>query len=232
MDRFAVILAHNRPDELAQTVKAIGPQVDMVIVIDNASDPPIREVDLIVPGVIHSWTTALLPIPDQPPNLSALWNEGIEAALRVYEAGARFHPARIAVLCDDAPPPEGWFDAVCRAMDESGAVVGCSAPPGFGFSEPWRLKRQHDQDLMGRMPGWAWILDPASPVRADERFHWWFGDTAIDWDARLAGGMVMIGDHQVPNIHPNDFTASKPELAARVALDAQNFVDKYGSRPW
>jgi hypothetical protein len=230
MRHFAVILTHNRPELLAQTWLAIGPQVDMVIVLDNASSPPVdfRE--------FHSqfWKTAVLNVPDQPPNLSKLWNLGIDCARVVW--GARDditdEPLYVAVLCDDAPPPPGWFAAVTQAMAETGAVVGASAPEPFGWTGPPKVKTERDSDLAHRMPGWAWILDPISPVRADERFEWWFGDTDLDLSARAAGGMVLIGTHPVPNIHPNDFS-QRPQQAAQIAVDSQRFVEKYdGWRPW
>lgn len=228
MNRFGVILAHNRPELLCQTWCAIGPQVDMVIVIDNASTPPVDE------RVLHGedWATAVMRVPDQPPNLSRLWNIGIARAIDVHEARAGDEKERpfVAVLCDDAPPPPGWFDAVTQAMVETGAVVGASAPEGFTFpGQPPRVKRERDRDLAGRMPGWAWILDPVSPVRPDENFAYWFGDTQLDWDARAAGGMVLIGDHPVPNRISDGWTG---HMAAQVALDAQYFVDKHGWRPW
>ena len=232
MNRFAVILTHNRPELLDQCVAAIGPQVDMVIVVDNASDPPVKLEDVTCDGIdaghpdgdVH-WRTTLITVPDQPPNLSKLWRTGIDAAI---ELGA----AHIAVLCDDAIAPPGWFDAVAAAMIETGSVVGCSDP--FGHLPPGqtRVKREPDSAIMERMPGWAWVLDPVSPVRPDGALHWWFGDTDIDWQARKAGGMVMVGGFPVPNLRPNDFTNSVPGLATRAGLDGEAFVIKHGWRPW
>lgn len=230
MNRFAVILAHNRPELLCETWCAIGPQVDLVIVIDNASAPPVDADALTAPG----WATVVIRVPDQPPNLSRLWNIGIDRAVDAYEGQAGEDKGRpfVAVLCDDAPPPPGWFAAVTAAMAETGAVVGASAPLGFTFpGQPHRVKRERDSDLAGRMPGWAWILDPVSPVRPDERFEWWWGDSSVDWEAREAGGMVLIGTHAVPNLRPNEFSV-RPEQAAQIAVDSQRFVDKYGWRPW
>jgi hypothetical protein len=228
MRRFAVILAHNRPELLCETWCAIGPQVDMVLVIDNASTPPVDADPLHADG----WATAVLRIPDQPPNIARMWNVGIARVIDVHEAQAGDAKGRpfIAVLCDDAPPPPGWFDAVTQAMVETGAVVGASAPAMFSFAGAPRMKRERDSDLAGRMPGWAWILDPVSPVRPDERFEYWWGDTDLDVQARGAGGMVLIGSHPVPNLVPDGWTG---HMAAQVAVDSQRFVDKYdGWRPW
>lgn len=236
MNRFAVVLTHNRPVLLAQCVAAIGAQVDMVIVVDNASDPPVKGDQIRVwvdpASWLDSWCTVVMQVPDQPPNLSKLWNLGIRAALNTYDAGPQNgHRAHIAVLCDDAVAPPGWFAAVTQAMDQTGAAVGASSPWGRPPGE-LIVKREPDHDLMGRMPGYAWILDPTSPVRPDETFAWWWGDTDVDWQARAAGGMVMIGGHAVVNAQPDYWVMQKPELAAQVALDSQAFVDKHGGRPW
>lgn len=228
MNRFAVILTHNRPELLRETWCAIGPQVDMVTIIDNASEPPVRFQDFHAP----EWATAVVRVPDQPPNLSRMWNLGIRMALSLWESNASRLQPYVAVLCDDAPPPPGWFAAVTAAMTETGSVVGASAPAMFSFGAgPPRVKRTPDSSLAERMPGWAWIVDPISPVRADEQLEWWWGDTDLDWQARAAGGMVLIGTHPVPNERPNEFSG-RPEQAMQIAGDSQRFVDKHGYRPW
>lgn len=225
MNRFAVVITHNRPELLRQTWEAIGPQVEMVVILDNASDPPVDHRFLHAQG----WRTAVVKVPDQPPNLSKLWRLGITLVTGLLIGQDNSYDAHIAMLCDDAPPPPGWFGAVCDAMRETGAPVGCSSPWGWGSG--LRVKTAPDNDLAGRMPGWAWIIDPVSPVRPDERFEWWWGDTDIDWQARSAGGMVMIGSHPVPNVRPNDFTA-RSDLYAQSGVDRGRFAEKYGSCPW
>ncbi len=210
----AVVLTHNRPELLRECVAAITSQVDVVIVIDNASDPPAR-----VDGV------TLIAVPDQPPNLSRLWNLGIDTALK---DDVRY----VAFLCDDALVPRGWFGAVISAMRRTGAVVGCSNPRPT--QHPPRLKTEHDSDLDGRMPGWAFVLDLTSSIRADERLHWWWCDTAIDWMARHRGGMVMISGYLVPNRRPDEFLSTVPGLHDRAGRDGLLFAELYngGKCPW
>jgi glycosyltransferase involved in cell wall biosynthesis len=216
VDRFSVILTHNRQELLTQVVAAIRPQVDQVIVIDNASDPAAR----VEEGV---W---LLQIPDQPPNLARFWNVGIAQATH---SGARY----VAVLCDDAIVPEGWFAAVTAAMVEHGAAIGCSDPFGYMPAGQTRVKTQPDGAIMERMPGWAWILDATSAVRPDEAFEVWWGDSDVDMQARKAGGMVMVGGHPVPNAMPSGFMLTHPELIRQAGVDGETFAAKYGGwRPW
>jgi hypothetical protein len=223
MERLALILTHNRPDQLRQTWEAIGPQVELVLILDNASDSPVTAAGFRG----ETCFTVIVPIPDQPPNISRMWNQGIEKLTKLADPGAH-----IAVLCDDAPPPAGWFDAVTAAMAETGAAVGCSAPQGFEFSGAPRVKTAPDSDLAGRMPGWAWILNPHSSVRADESMLLWWADTSVDWEARAAGGMVMIGSHPVPNLLPNGFMATRPDLVHQTGQDGLAFQARWGPLPW
>lgn len=225
MNRFAVVLTHNRPELLRDCVAAIGPQVDVTIVIDNASNPAVDHTTL---PSSYDHPVIVIAVPDQPPNLARLWNIGIDAAANCrYGAEDPWH---IAFLCDDATVPDGWFDAVTYAMTTTGAAAGCSNP--WGNSHPPQLKTDPDGDIMGRMPGWAWVLNPESGVRADESMRWWWLDTDIDWQAREHGGMVMIGGFPVANRLPNDFTVHVPGLGEQASRDGETFTAKWGRRPW
>lgn len=224
--RFAIILTHNRPQLLKECVAAVGPQCDVVIVIDNASQPAVT-VEMVDAGFGASYRTLLVTIPDQPPNLAALWNRGFDL---IAGMDHDTDPYWIAVLCDDALVPDGWYTAVVDAMTATGAAAGCSNP--FGHEHEPRLKTAPDSDIMGRMPGWAFILDGTKQLRADETMRWWFLDTSIDFTARQAGGMVMVGGYPVPNRLPNDYTNSKPELGEQAGRDGERFQEVWGFRPW
>lgn len=237
MNRYAIVLTHNRPDLLRDCVLAIGPQVDTVVVIDNASQPAIT-VELIAPGFSDDYRTVLVTVPDQPPNLAKLWNIGFDLIADGMTRGDYLRwrgqddwgPWWTAVLCDDAIVPEGWFAAVVDAMQATGAAAGCSNP--FGTEQEPRLKTTPESDLMGRMPGWAYILDGSKGLRADESMHFWWCDTDMDWQARRAGGMVMIGGYPVPNVRPNDFLTTVPGLSDQAGRDGEAFAAKHGYRPW
>lgn len=222
MIKCAVIITHNRPDLLKQTVNAIAPQVEEVIILDNASETPVNLQWFEDCGSRAGISVTF--ISTQPPNLAELWAEGIR---QVKAMGDGY----IAFLCDDSPPPPGWYDAVLWGMQETGAAIGCSSPWG-GPTSYLAVKTQPDRDIGGRMPGWAFVLDSRSSVRPDTSMHWWWFDTDLDFQARLAGGMVMIGGYPVENIHPNEYTYSRPWASERIHFDTIAFEAKWGPRPW
>ncbi len=223
--KVAVILTHNRPELLENCFNSIAPQVDRVIILDNASDPPVTLHHLTLKP--QSYVVTLLNIATQPPNISKMWNTAIDLASKMHlsEPDSPFH---IAFLCDDTVAPPGWFAAVTEAMTTHGAAAGCSSPWGDGEV----LKTAPDADITYRMTGWAFILDGSKGLRAEERLPWWWGDTDMDWKARKAGGMVMISGYPVHNIHPNQYTASRPELSEQAGQDGLTFQEIWGWRPW
>lgn len=216
MKKTAVILTHNRPEALKECIAAIRPQVDWLMVLDNASDPPVQKTDEF--DHLHISLR-------QPPSLGDEWNLAFEFMDAWFPDGCD-----IAVLCDDAIVPPMWFDAVTHEMRNTGAVLGCSNP--WGTPHPPHLKLSPDNNIAGRMPGWAWIIDSRPKLRANNKMKWWWVDTDLDFRARLSGGMVMIGGFAVPNTHPGEFTNTRPELGEQVGRDAEEFVKIWGSKPW
>jgi len=208
--RVAVIPTRNRTDVLSQCVMAISGQVDCVIVIDNGDVDPVIDHE-----------TAVIRDPQQPPNLSRLWNLGLTAATIMGEP-----KWDVAILNDDAIVPEGWFDAVATKMREMQAAAACSG----GYTMPVLHTRPGPVGLATRMQGYAFVLRGELDLRANEDLHWYFTDDYLDWESRKLGGMVMVPGFHVQHLYPNG--QMTPELNEQCARDAQTFVDIYGMRPW
>jgi glycosyltransferase involved in cell wall biosynthesis len=225
--RIAVISAHNRQELLTDCIVSLAPQCDRIIVVDNASDPP-----LIVHRQLHRNHVLIVPDPQQPPNLSALWNRGLNIAHEVacYTLNRDDPTYDVAVFGDDVLVSTGWWDRVSTAMRETTAVMGAT----HGIAPIWQplMKTEPDGDIVNRVPGWAWMLRGEAGLRLDERFKWWFGDTDLDWRARQAGGMVIAPGEIAVNRQPNLFTNARPELGAQAGLDRYTFIDKWGWTPW
>ena len=118
-DRYALILAHNRPQELIDVLSAIRPQVSLTWVIDNASEPPLYEI--LAEAGYDSSGHVMVRDSEQPPNLARLWNEGLDQIHLYNDGGKPGDPTRykVAVLTDDVVIPAGWMDTVCEAMDRT-----------------------------------------------------------------------------------------------------------------
>lgn len=224
--RYAVIPTHNRPDELARAIEALAPQCDVIMVIDNASTPPVDSCRYAMSGVI----VAFVRDDEQPPNLSRLWNRGLDfCASRAGMDGALAWD--VAIVNDDAVPPPEWYGVVSRAMRDLGGSAACSDPHGLirpGEAVAYRANAA--ANVFTRVAGWAFILRGEVGLRFDESLRWWCGDDDMSMQARRAGGLVHVGGHPVPNTGANSSTVGV--LAEQAAKDMQTFVDKWGVRPW
>lgn len=222
---FAIVLTHNRPELLERCVAAVAPQVDNVLIIDNASDPPVR--GLAYHGAPWPDNVYVINRPEQPPNLSWLWNIGFDWCEQVHGPQPAWD---VAVLCDDAVVPPGWFRTVADGIRAHNAAAGSTH--GIRPIDAPILKTAPDGDIMNRMCSWAYIVRGEAGLRADERLLWWWGDTDFDWRARAAGGMVIIPGPVVINERPNDFLTSIPALGEQAGRDTEMFTQIHGWRPW
>lgn len=220
MNDYAVVLTHNRLELLWPCVESISPQVDQVVVVDNASDPPVPP---------DEWPTNVEVVyeSEQPPNLARFWNHQLERIAGWHDADAAWN---VALLCDDVMVPSDWYERVANGMREHGCAAA-SAHQYTPLSAPI-VKREPDTDIMNRMCGWAFMLAGEMGLRADESMHWWWVDTSVDWDSRVKGGTVIVPGPVAENQRPNDFTYSVPGLADQAGRDGEAFTAKYGWRPW
>jgi GT2 family glycosyltransferase len=213
--RYAVIPTHDRPEQFATCLRAVFDQVDHVIVIRHHAD--------YTPAYAHD-VTVIDYIPELP-NISEMWNLGLLES----EMAAYAEPHDVAVLNDDAIVPPGWFDTVVAGMRATGAVAGCADQ--HGRTEMQHLTSFADPDITRRLSGFAFILDGSKGLRFDEQFRWWWGDTDMDWRARVAGGTVLVSG--VPVQHPNGGGGTTVGVLAQIAAeDCSRFVDKWGAAPW
>ena len=227
-----IILTHNRPELLARCVAAAGPQLDYLIVIDNASDPPVQSGHL---RSLYSDGAPLvvLTIPDQPPNISSMWAAGlihVRWAMTAPYPGLDAQRWNVALLCDDVILPDGWVQIVATGLREHDAAAACThaiAP----ITQPL-VKTVQDSDIMNRMTGWAFMLTGERDPQPDERLHWWWCDTHLDWQARAKGGMVILPGPVAVNERPNEYTVGRPELGQRAGDDGKAFEQIWGWRPW
>lgn len=216
--RFAIITHRDRREDFADCVRAISPQVDHIVVVQHLPNP--NEGTEV--SVRHDGGVSLLGHRQEIPNISRMWNQGLEQCAKVSPRSVH----EVAVLNDDAIVPPHWFRDVSAVMGAHGAVAGAMTPD---------VKRGTYLDAanppLPRMPGFAFLLreNPANPLRLDEQFQWWWGDTDLEWQARETGGVVLVPGH-VEHRHPNSTTVGV--LAQIASDDRERFVAKWGGAPW
>lgn len=229
--RYAIIPTHNRPIDLASLVQSLGKQCDQIIVIDNASPKPVSEVALNSLTGVQARVTVVRD-DEQPPNLSRLWNIGLELVADLSEV---FDDTEwdVAILNDDTVLPHGWFDYVSwglrRANHAYAPAVCCGALAPGAVGEAM-LKREPDRDLMTRMTPHAFVTRGELGLRADEQLRWWWQDTDFDWRARQAGGVLILPGYVAVNSKANSTTFGA--LAEQAGRDRETFRQKWGNNPW
>jgi hypothetical protein len=224
--RFALIPTHNRHELVEKLVRSLDGSVTDIVIIDNASDPEINGYDM---HALLRDTRAVHVVYDreQPPNLSRMWNVGFDLIADV--AGVYgYERWSVAVLNDDTELPNGWFTAVNNELRASQAVIAC------GALGPWirerTLKTERDGSVVTRMTPHAFIIKGEVGLRADENLRWWWGDTDLDWQARAAGGVLILPGLITVNTFANHSTVGP--LAEQAGRDRHMFAEKWGGNPW
>jgi hypothetical protein len=201
-------------------VSSLLPQTDQIVIIDNASDPPVDPVRY-GPHVL------VVRDDEQPPNLYRLWNVGL-IAVRMNAQDRRYECWDVALFNDDADVPGGWYDVVAAAL-RSGSYAAASTASHVPVHAPL-VKTAPDGELARRMCPWAFVARGELELLADEDFRWWWGDTHYDWVCRQRGGVIIVPGPQVANTLANSTTVGV--LAEQAGRDGETFKQKWGFRPW
>jgi hypothetical protein len=214
--RYAIIPTHNRPEQLRELVRSLGTQCDVVVIVDNASAPPVDQADLldVVPAAV---AVEVIRDEEQPPNLARFWNLMFD---RCAELASGVDEWDIAVLNDDAVVPAGWYQACADGLRANPDAVIAHTNP----TSPALLKRLfHNPN--NRMCPHAFVIGGAARLRADESMRWWYQDTDLDFQARLAGGVLSVAGPRVINANANSTTVG--ELAEQAQKDRAAFEAKW-----
>lgn len=218
--RYAVIPTHNRPTHLHNLVRQLAGSCDVIVIVDNASEPPVEHASF---G--DDVRVLVIRDPEQPPNLARFWNVAF-SAIRQLEAQSEAWD--VAVLNDDVELPDGWYDYVANAL-RTYDVIGASADAYGSVHEPLVRHDKHGS-LITRMCPWAFIIRGECQAEADERLRWWWQDTDLEWRLALAGGVVVMPGYITKNLGANSSTVGV--LAEQAGADRRTFAEKWGFNPW
>lgn len=223
--RYAVVPTHSRPARLLSLVVSLGTQVDHIVVLDNASTPPV-DVEKLRDSVPERVSVEVLRDEQQPPNLARFWNLMLDRC-REHNASQpgsmAGSPYDVAILNDDAVVPAGWYNACATGLRSHDTAVIAHTNP----TTPALLTELHN-DPNNRMTPHAFVIRGEVGMRSDEDMHWWYQDTDLDLRARLAGGVLSVKGPRVVNAHAN--TTTHGVLAERALLDRDAFEKKWAGQ--
>jgi hypothetical protein len=230
---YAVIPTHNRHDDLAELLGTIPADVD-VLVIDNASEPPI-EKPVTHPSQVPSYFVHRDD--EQPPNLSRLWNIGLDwAQFRNDKSFRGPGPATeyaVAILNDDVLLPPRLLHHLVDELVYHDVDIACPATTGLQC----HVNKGDPFPGVGlRLTGWCFVVRGSSGLRADESLRWWCGDDDLQAQA-VRDGRGTVAVKLNPDMakalrhkHPDESTTGV--LREQTEKDMATFVAKWGRRPW
>lgn len=211
--------------QLRDLLTSLAEQADCAVIIDNASDEPVT-ADGIGHDVVRRWNAvAVINDAEQPPNLYRLWNVGLDV---VREWCVSYDTWDVGLFNDDATVSVGWWDAMSGGLRTSVALIA-TTPAHQRLLTPL-LQTAPDGNISLRMCPWAFVMKGESELRADENYRWWYGDTDLEWRARLSGGVLLMPGEVPGNTCANSTTVG--ELAEQAGRDGETFAAKWGRRPW
>lgn len=230
---YAVIPTHNRRDELAELLATIPHYVE-VLVLDNASEPPVSF------GLRRQTSLTVIRDEEQPPNLSRLWNLGLQWAADRY----RMYYDRlnklglsdeygVAVLNDDVLLSPGLLTTLATNLIRHDVDIAFPGPVG---SKDFVNRELPFPGTALRMTGWCFMVRGSSGLRANENLRWWCGDDDLQAQAVTRGrGSVRVGlrDFEVAGLqhrYPDQSTTGA--LREQANADMQTFVAEWGQHPW
>ncbi len=239
MKTYAVIPTHNRPAELAALLDSIPADV---LVIDNASEPATQ---FSLPLRFLGRRIQVMRDEEQPPNLSRLWNIGLDWAEELHRSAGHIptdpvsgyvgaDAYAVAILNDDVVLPKGFLWTM--AAELTNHQVDISFPGQVGQRCHVNRQKTRAPGLGLRMTGWCFMVRGSSGLRADERLRWWCGDDDLERSAAVHGrGTVrfeLTPEQAAELVHRYPDQSTRGELAAQTNKDMDTYVAKWGDRPW
>jgi hypothetical protein len=222
--RYALIATHNRPALLLALVSSLSTQTDYIVVLDNASEPPVDRLALA--EAAKPAEIAFIKDPEQPPHLSRFWNELLGYAARAADEYEQ-KTYDVAIFNDDAIVPAGWFDICSKALreHETAVVAHTGTVPVHRAS----LLAAYPYPRNERMTPWAFVVKGEAGIRADESMRWFCFDDDFNRQAIDAGGVLATPGPLVVNTLANTNTVGP--LVDQAHKDLETFAVKWGGTP-
>lgn len=228
MHRAVVIPTRDRHRLLFDAVNSVIGQVDRVVIIDNGSEPAIQPDSWGEMGWWESGKLQVMRYTEDPPNISRLWNMGIDVVAQAAR-GAGYPEWDVIVLNSDVVVPHHWVERLSAAMRSTPAVL--AYPDQFNGSQMILHTRPQSVPLTQRITGYAYMMRGEVGLRLDETMQWWYSDDDLDWTARTRGGALLVPGLGVEHREPNGSTNARQDLQVQAGKDRITFQSKWGRTP-
>lgn len=222
---YVVIPTRDRHQMLANCIDSLRDGEDgwlqEVVVIDNMSSPKINIEDPFV---------RIMRCNEDPPNISKLWNIGIDIvrSWAQWRAQSEFN---IAIINSDVVCPPGWLFGMDAGLRTYNAALAYPDQHGIQTA-PIKHVAAAPISLYERITGFAFMLRGETSIRLNEDLKWWYGDDDLDWRCRELGGSVLLPNLAVEHLDPNGSTNRDPRLSIQAGLDRETFRNIWRTTPW
>jgi hypothetical protein len=202
-----------------KTLEMMNLPKSRVFVVANGDDPPIGK-DIPKATVVQ--------YPDSEFNMAKWWNMGLEYASKK----ARKKPYEVFVFESSTFASIDTVIKLAMALREHD--LAATSPDRWGTVPEGHVhiedRLQPLTDMAYRMTGYAFMLKGELELRADPKFRNWYPDDDLEWQAREAGGVGMVG--QVKVGHPKYGSPLSPMLQRFADEDREKFKAKWGHYPY
>lgn len=163
-------------------------------------------------------------------NIAKWWTVGLEY---IYDIRGFRGPEVYDVLIvesDTRITPED-LDSVRAEMRRSSCVMAGAdwqrMLPGPGIN---LVRRSNTPITPGtlRLPGIGLVVAGEAGLRHDPQFRWWYVDDDLEWQAREAGGTVLVGGTTLTHRGSTPMTGERATFAQE---DIVKFAAKWGGTP-
>jgi hypothetical protein len=213
---FAVLPSNGR-DCMRDCFDSLAGQVDHLFLVRNADFRPPPSLGPHRMTVLDYFSDKKLPIHEW-------YNLGIDAAAQ-RAADMCCSKWNTLICCDDVVAEPDAVGVLASALRDSPAALAC----------PYRPEAHHSANLLlteGNVyagpgmwiSGWFFMLRGEAGLHADTNLYWWYGDNDLEWQARYAGGALLVRGCNVVNRFPGGHDGV---MAEEIKLDGVYFAQKW-----
>lgn len=220
MAKVYAVAATHRPDldKMNDSIRLLGLPKGRVVVVSNGVDRPRAEE---IPEA------TVVDYADLEYNMPHWWNVGLDEVSRRADG----EPYEVFVFNADTGADHDVVVRLAEVLREND--LAATGPDRFNSIPAGQVIENHDLSPMNnmnhRMTGYAFVLRGELELRADPQFRHWYIDDDLEWQARHAGGVGMVGGLTVR--HPYGGNPLTPVLAQWAVEDRERFQAKWGSYP-